>query len=599
MGRIAEFVARIRGEDDASKVFDHVAAQGDRLESDPVEVEVKGKGLEDFTDQLGALPGPIGDIASGLSGFGGSLAAAAGPAAGVATALLAAGDAAADTALSAATMADLTGSTVEDASRLQNVWKQSGADVNDLNDVMLQMNGVLRDSPEVARQLGVNLDDGKDIAARFVEVVDKIQHSTLNAADKAALMSKAFGEEGVRQVQALATLIGGDLQDAVDAVSDSQVISDDDVTKAREYKQNMAELKSAMSGVALVIGQAVVPAVTNLAEGLNSLPVDKLAQFVDLASKATPLTGISDAGKLGDVARKLDEANKSGSSWADTINNVGKASQAAARFQDDVNDATDVGARIADAAGRAYAKYGEQVRAHAKAQADAVEHAADMLNDQADALNDTVDAFHDYADASLDAEDAQVDLAAAIRDSADAQKKGDPAEITRAVRDERDALIKAADAHTVHAEKMAISQGQTFTATQKLDTFNDSLLANANYATPAARAAIADYIIEVNGIPDEQATEIRAAINRGDLAEADRLLDNVSKARDATINADAATSAAAASINAVANANYTATITVKAATGGAAAALRGISSLANKTVAVPIPSTTRLSGSRP
>ena len=108
------------------------------------------------------------------------------------------------------------------------MWKQSGADINDLNDVLLQMNGVLQTSPDLAKQIGVNLKDGADVGSRFVEVVGKIQSSTLGASEKAQLMSQMFGEEGVRQVAKLTASIDGPLSSAIENVSEAQIISEDE-----------------------------------------------------------------------------------------------------------------------------------------------------------------------------------------------------------------------------------------------------------------------------------------------------------------------------------------------------------------------------------
>lgn len=253
--------------DDAKSDIDRVTDELRKLDGDTAKVNIDTSGVDDMVDKLGGLPGPLGALTSTL-GAGGTVAAGVG---GIGAGLLAAGNYAADLAIEAATTAQLTGDTVEGASALQSVWRTSGADVNDLNDVVLQMNGVLSTTPEYAKQLGINLNDGKTIGQRFIEVVDKIGASNLNAADKAKLMSAVFGEEGVRQVAKLTTVIDGPLADAVDGIADSRLVHDEDVEAAQEMKAQVAELQAGFSAAAQELGRNVLPLMTKAAEAATKI----------------------------------------------------------------------------------------------------------------------------------------------------------------------------------------------------------------------------------------------------------------------------------------------------------------------------------------
>jgi hypothetical protein len=68
------------------------------------------------------------------------------------------------------------------------------------------------------------------------------------------------------------------------------------------------------------------------------------------------------------------------------------------------------------------------------------------------------------------------------------------------------------------------------------------------------RDAVLDYIGQVNGIPPEKVSEIRALIEEGKIDEANAMLDEASRTRDAAIQAEALTAQAESDLNHVARA---------------------------------------------
>lgn len=587
LDRVAAKVDVTADADDAKDDIDRVGDELHKLDGEAAKVKIDSSGVDDLVDKLGGLPGPLGDI-TGALGTGGTVAAGVGA---VGAGLLAAGDYAADLALSAKTTADLTGATVEDASRLQSVWKLSGADVNDLNDVLLQMNGVLLDSPEIAKQLGVNLKDGKDITERFVEVVQKIDKSTLGAAEKAKLMSAAFGEEGVRQVQTLLSLIDGDLQGALDDVSETSIIDDEEVAKARELKEQTAALKVAFSEAAVSIGQNVMPMLVK-ALGL----VDAIAAGLPGGTSKSLLNPTSDK----DI-ETIERINDGTSEMYDNFTRIFSAAMNAAPAIGEVGDATgDADDKIVPylehqagmIAGQGQLTDSTKFAAGAMGLAavgltdlrdrmieanEESERATELLKEQKAAQDELRDSIRNAADANIAAEDAQRAFTDAALATVEATKEhGESSRETEdAVRNERDAMIEAADAAVRQATEFWKANGATISAKDELDAFNTSLLSNARYATPAAKNAIADYIIQANGIPPEKATDIRAAIVAGDIPRAEQLINDVSRAREAAITADAITDQAERDLNYTAR-DRTQTITSTIRTNNIAVANGGI-----------------------
>lgn len=269
-----------------------------------------------------------------------------------------------------------------------------------------------------------------------------------------------------------------------------------------------------------------------------------------------------------------------GVSELDAIKIVQAARQeAAARIA-----ATEKNARVTDLLGESQAELAEKARLAAEAEqargyaaeasraaiegqvrmeeeaADQLDRVNQLLYDQADALNAQVEAavgaadshlaYQQALDGSAEATAATVEAQAALDEATRQHGEGskEAADATKAlddaVRSERDGMISAANAAVRYGEDQNKAIGKTATATEKIDVYNTSLLDQARNATPAARKAITDYIIEANQVPPDKVTDIRAAIEAGDFATAKRLLDEASETRTAAITADADTAAA-------------------------------------------------------
>lgn len=531
--------------DDAKDDIDKVGDELRKLDGDTAKVKIDADGAKNFADAIGGIPGPLGSITDAL-GTGGTVAVGAGVIAG---GLLAAAGYASDLAIDADTMSRLTGDTVQYASALQSVWKSSGADINDLNDVVLQMNGVLADNPDYAKQLGVNLGDGATIGQRFVEVVDKIGKANLNAADKAKLMSAVFGEEGVRQVAALTSVIEGDLSDAVDGVSEQNLVNPDDVERAKEMKQEVAQLQADFSAAAAELGQTMLPLLTKAADLASKitegLPGGGANSPINPMGRANEIDELIE--KYGDVITVTYDAEKSQQAWDDQV----RRGVATGQLWNGILKA--LNGDVATVTGTLDTnKVAAKVNADQQQQlADAQQRVADKALEQAEALKAASEQFLTAADATLAAEAAQDTFIEAAQESNQLIKDGKEGseEYADAIDAERDAMIGSAQAAVRQKEEFWKAQGVTITAKGKLDDFNDSLLANAQYATPAARDAISDYIIEANGVPASKSTDIKAAIARGDFDTAKRLLDEASRARTAAIDADAHTADAEGELN--------------------------------------------------
>lgn len=494
-------------------------------------------------------------------------------------------------ALAAGKFSDATGVSTEDASRFIEVAKDLGIGVEGVEKTIGFMNRTLGQTPEKFAAAGVEIvrtkDGAVDVAATFanvVDVLDKIE----DPSKRAAVAQQLLGRSWMQSAELIASGADG-VKAALAGVEDAKVMSPAQVAQAKAFRDTMDELQGVLESFTLTIGQHLVPVLTDVAgavkpvvEGFGKVR-DAAEKLADVPIAGTILTNFihpfENLKKAFDLLPTDDEIHDR--LFGEGMDDIEAAisPELLARLDAANTKAREMGSvitRLADAFG----PFGESVKQTGKTQEEfeaAVKASAAALHEQADALNEQIDAMHGSADATVASDDAQREFAQAVHDSMTAVDDSTTAtnEKADAEREERDAAIDAANAAVELGQRQAEAAGKTQSATGKVDTFNSSLLANAHFATPAARDAIADYILEANGIPASKGTDIKAAIQRGDFDTAARLLGELSAARSAAINADANTAQADRDLDAVAHKPRTSVIQVITRTAGAIFGAKG------------------------
>jgi hypothetical protein len=169
-----------------------------------------------------------------------------------------------DLALSAGKFSDATGLSVEQASRFIEVGGDIGIEAGTIESAIGKMNKTLGATPEVFKQLGVDVvrtDSGlTDVNGTFLAVIDRlneIKDPALRATTAAQLLGK-----GWQSMAQLINLGSEEVQKSLDAVSGAQVISDEELARAKEYRDTVDSLSDLWAGFVIEAGNALV-AVTN------------------------------------------------------------------------------------------------------------------------------------------------------------------------------------------------------------------------------------------------------------------------------------------------------------------------------------------------
>jgi hypothetical protein len=498
-----------------------------------------------------------------------------------------------ETALGAGHLRDALGLSADQASRYLEVSNDLGIGQDALATAFGRMLKTAGSTPQVFHDLGVQIayakDGSVDANQTFLNAVDAL-HNMTDPAQRAAAATKLFGKSWQNMAEVIDMGAVG-LKQRLDDVQASKIVNNDQIAQGYKFRDAVDNVRDAVEGLLTQIGADLVPTLTTLAGALGATlgPLDKFNEGLHKLDHIPGLKIITEAlnplligfHAASDAAHQL-----TGDGGAFNTANIDKGTQALldqTSATDKQANATRQAAASADGAAPSWAKavnatgdwrfaqegliekfklgadglqgFAQQSGTFVKANEDGAQAAKDQAaalqaaSDAADAaaaaqkrLTDAVDAERqaglESADADVAAADAQTKFADAAANTVKVQNdsKSSSNDKRDAVNQERDAMIDAAKAQENLAVQNAAAQGVTLTAADKVDAFNQSLLANAHFATPAAREAIGEYIIKANNVPPEKATAIRAAIAAGDFDTAQRLLAEAARTRNSVIS---------------------------------------------------------------
>jgi hypothetical protein len=171
-----------------------------------------------------------------------------------------------DVALEAGKFADATGLAVEDASRYLEVAGDLSIPVDAVEGAIGRLNKTIGADPDKVRNLGVDLvylnDGSLDVNATFLNTIDRLK-KIKDPAEKARVAAQLLGKGW----QSMAELIemGADyLKASLDSVSGAQVISDEELEKAKEYRETVQELADIWNAFVINAGGVFVEIVSDL-----------------------------------------------------------------------------------------------------------------------------------------------------------------------------------------------------------------------------------------------------------------------------------------------------------------------------------------------
>jgi hypothetical protein len=275
-------------------------------------------GLKKLRADVAQAEGAMGKAKAAAAGLGGALQQYAGQAAFAAGAALVtfgvkSVKAFQDTALAAGKFADATGASVESASRLIEVAGDLGISGETVQGAIQRMNKAIADGKPSLDGLAdsiVRAKDGSvDSAATFENLITRIG-GIRDATERAKVAQEVFGRS-YGEMAELMNMSAGQLARRLEDVSDQKVINQQELERARKFRDSMDQLRDRVDDAALAVGENLVPALTTVADAFGA---------VSTAIEATPLDEIGKffsvgAGGWGLIQKGVDR-------WKQSWNNL-------------------------------------------------------------------------------------------------------------------------------------------------------------------------------------------------------------------------------------------------------------------------------------
>ena len=177
-----------------------------------------------------------------------------------------------DLALASGKFADATGLSVENASRWTEVGGDIGIGADAIQGAIGKMNKTLGMTPELFKELGVDVvrtDSGlTDVNGTFLAVIDRLK-AIKDPAERARVAAQLLGK-GWQEMAQFINIGSAELQKSLDSVSGAQVISDEELKRAKEYRDTVDELGDIWNAFVINAGSAAVSVVNDFKEGTSS-----------------------------------------------------------------------------------------------------------------------------------------------------------------------------------------------------------------------------------------------------------------------------------------------------------------------------------------
>ena len=215
----------------------------------------------------------------------------------------------ANLALAAGKFADATGLAVADASRYIEAAGDIGIPIDAVEVAIGKLNKTIGADPDKVRDLGVDLvylkDGSLDVNETFLNTIERIK-GIKDPAEKARVATQLLGK-GWQSMAELINMGSVELEASLRSVSSSQVITPEELRKAKEYRASMDDLGDSVKELKLAAGQDLIPALATgasaLATAIKAFSSEDPLQFA-IDQIVVYKQGISDAKEDSDKFRQ-------------------------------------------------------------------------------------------------------------------------------------------------------------------------------------------------------------------------------------------------------------------------------------------------------
>jgi len=312
-----------------------------------------------------------------------------------------------DLALASGKFADSTGLSVEEASRFIEVGGDIGIEAGSIESALGKMNKTLGATPELFDQLGVDVvrtDSGlTDVNGTFLAVIDRL-NEIKDPAQRATVAAQLLGK-GWQSMAQLINLGSDEIKKSLDSVAGAQVISDEELARAKEYRDTVDSLSDLWAGFTIEAGNALVAVANDFKQGTSGWEgFKKSVSDGAVGSAISKISGLfndneedakataTEAKRLGDayggyVASRLEESRRQFALLNGELEDQGEelatlttewqkllgtldTTEAFANLKTSLGDVYEAGIKAFGGGAKEVAEYEQEVRDHIRAIAD-------------------------------------------------------------------------------------------------------------------------------------------------------------------------------------------------------------------------------------
>lgn len=392
-----------------------------------------------------------------------------------------------------------SGASAEEASRFVAVADDMGIASDALSGAMFKLGKTAGTNSDFLSKYGVevarNAEGSIDLTETTLNIADAFS-TTKDPAKRAELAMAAFGKRGQELIPILEQGRKGLEEFFEGAEGNRQILSQEDLDRARELELGMDALGDAVDGLQRGLGSELVPVLADVANGA--------AKVITAADDLTERVG-----GLGGVAKTF-------------VNVLSPATSLLGFLGDSSDDAAEAQLEHEDAA-RAVAEALDAERLSTDQQIKALDNL--LLATQAQfssqiAYERSLNSLEDATSKVAEATTKQTEAVKAHGPNS-TQAKTAAEELTRAQLSEKEAALQVAAAAVRQAEDQAKANGATLSGVEKNELYAKKLGEVRDTLAPGSplRAALEGYIATLERAPDKLTTAIAA-----DVSEAERTI---------------------------------------------------------------------------
>lgn len=226
-----------------------------------------------------------------------------------------------------------TGLAAEEASRWVEVAGDIGIESSTLLTSFNKLNQAIGKGSGEFEKLGIEIaktsGGATDVNQTFLNTIDALRRIN-DPATRARAATQLLGKSWT-EVSELVEMGAGRLSTALEEVSGAKLIDEAEIQKAKDLRAAQDQLKDAFENITLVVGQMLVPVLTDVAELLGPL-ADKMAKAGD--------KGAASAGALENFAKWLGIIDDDAEDVVEVTDEMTRAWEDGYRAMIDAADAT-------------------------------------------------------------------------------------------------------------------------------------------------------------------------------------------------------------------------------------------------------------------